>query len=143
MNPPKPTALKILNGSAAHDRKRINAEEPQPDALATVPNPPPYLPLVGRARKAWDDLASQAVKMRVLTDADLATLALTCRAIAEYEASRHDDMSWRRADAAWKRILVGLREFGLSPSSRTRIHAAPKGNDDAMAGLMTPKRRTG
>ena len=143
MNPPKPTALKVLNGSAATNPGRLNRDEPLPDPLTAAPEPPAYLPLVGRARKAWDDLAAQAVKLRVLTDADLAALALTCRAFAEYEAARRDDMAWRRADAAWKRVMAGLGRFGLTPSDRTRVHAAPKSNDDGMAGLLTPKRRSG
>jgi phage terminase small subunit len=141
--PRKPTALKVLNGSAAHDKKRLNAEEPQLDPLAVVPLPPAAMPLAGRARAAWDNLAAQAVKMRVLTDADLLSLALTCRAIAEYEAARRDDMAWRRADAAWKRAMAGLGKFGLNPSDRTRVHATQKANDNSMAALMTPKRRTG
>ena len=143
MNPPKPTALKILNGSAKTNPGRLNQQEPQLDALGEAPLPPVAMPLVGRARKAWDALAPQAVKMRVLTDADLLSLALTCRALAEYEGARRDDMAWRRADAAWKRAMAGLQQFGLTPSSRTRVHATPKPNDSRMADLMTSKRRTG
>jgi hypothetical protein len=52
-------------------------------------------------------------------------------------------MAWRRADAAWKRAMAGLGKFGLNPSDRARVHAAPKANDNSMAALMTPKRRTG
>ena len=138
---PKPTALKILNGSAARNPGRLNPDEPKPEPLTVVPAPPAYLPLAGRARKAWDDLAAQTIALGVLTAADLPALAMTCRALAEYEAARRDDMAWRRADAAWKRFMAGVARFGLDPADRARVHAAPKPNDSRMAALLKPRLR--
>ena len=143
MNPPKPTALKILSGQAEKNPQRMNREEPKLDPLLEVPLPPPAMPLVGRARRFWAALAPEVVKMRVMTDADLIALASTCRALAEYEQAHRDVDGWRHASDAWKRAMAGLQQFGLTPSSRTRVHATPKPNDSRMADLMTSKRRTG
>jgi phage terminase small subunit len=134
---PLPTRLKVLNGSAEHDPQRINADEPTPDVLASVPPPPEKLTPV--AQRAWDRLAGQAVGMRVMTAADLDMLLMGCRAFAEYLRA---DRATERGDA-WRRYVYALKEFGFTPSSRSRLHAAPKANDNSMAALMTPKRRTG
>lgn len=131
--PPKPTVLKVLNGSAAHHPERRNPEEPQVDALTEVPEPP--FRLTGRARAAWDNLAPQAVELGVLTSADLYALAETCVAFAKAHSTGRAE--WHRA------FMTGLGRFGLTPSDRARVHVATKGNDDRMAGLMQPKRRTG
>jgi phage terminase small subunit len=144
MNPRKPTALKILNGSAAHDPQRLNPDEPQLTALTAIPAPPAYVPLDDCARKVWDDLAARAITLGVLTEADLPMLASVCRDFAEYETARSGDGSaWRRADAAKRRYDSGLRAFGLSPSDRSRVHTIPKRNDDLMTALLAPKGRTG
>jgi phage terminase small subunit len=120
--PPTPTALKLLNGSAAHDRKRLNADEPKPRVGAKSP---PFLPRSGPARSAWCRLAPMLSRLRILTEADADALALGCIALAEYLDARNDENGWRRADAAWKRYAAALSWFGLNPSARVRIHAAP------------------
>jgi phage terminase small subunit len=132
-----PTRLKLLNGSAEHDPQRLNPDEPQPDVLTVLPEPPERLS--APARRAWDRLAHQAIKMRVLTEADLDMLLMGCKAFAEY---LHADRATDRGDA-WRRYVYALKEFGGSPSSRVKLHAAPKPNDSRMAGLLTPRRRTG
>ncbi len=142
-NPRKPTALKILNGSAAHDPQRVNRDEPKAAALTDIPAPPAYTPLVGRARKAWDDLAARAIALGVLTDADLPALASVCRDFAEYENARRDGEAWRRADAAKRRYDAGLRSFGLTPSDRSRVHATPKAEQSKMARLLAARRQVG
>jgi phage terminase small subunit len=142
-NPRRPTALKVLNGSAAHHPERVNAEEPTPPTLLEVPAPPAYVPLAGRARKAWDDLAARAIALGVLTDADLPALASVCRDFAEYENARRDGEAWRRTDAAKRRYDAGLRAFGLTPSDRSRVHVTQKGTPSKMSGLLQPKGRTG
>jgi hypothetical protein len=135
MNAPKPTALKVLQGTNRKDR--ANDAEPQPDALTAIPESP--IPLTGHARKAWDRLAREAIAMRVLTRADLDSLALTCLALNDYMAARRDDVSWRRADAAWKRYMTALHNFGFDPSGRTRIHAAPASSADPLEALIKRK----
>ena len=128
--PPTPTALKLLNGSAKHDPQRINKAEPKP---AVGAEPPPFLPRRGPAWTAWQRHASVLTRTRVLTEADADALALGCLALAEYLDARKDQDGWRRADAAWKRYGAALGWFGLNPSARTRIHAAPAEERDPLA----------
>jgi phage terminase small subunit len=143
VNPRKPTALKVINGSDAHHPERRNRNEPQPDLLTEIPAPPAFMPLAGRARKAWDDLAARAIALGVLSEADLPMLASVCRDFAEYEIARRDGEAWRHADAAKRRYDAGLRAFGLTPSDRGRVHAVPKKGESRMAILLKPRRQTG
>lgn len=128
--PPKPTALKILTGSARHDPQRINHDEPKP---ALGARPPAFLPRTGPARAAWRRLAPVLTRTRVLTEADADALALACLALAEYLEAREDGAGWRRADAAWKRYGAALGWFGLNPSARARIHVAVETTADPIA----------
>ena len=132
MTAPKPSALKLLHGTWRPDR--ANPAEPVPASIGA--DPPPWLPTRGPARGAWDRLSAELAAMRVLTPADAEALALGCMALAEYLAARRrPSVSWRRADAAWKRYAATLREFGLTPSSRTRVAAVPSGPSEAEAAL--------
>jgi phage terminase small subunit len=131
--PPTPTALKVLNGSAAHHPERRNGDEPKPRLGA---KPPTWLPHNGPARLAWRRLAPMLHRLRVLTEADADALALGCIALAEYLEARTDDGSWRKADAAWKRYLAVLSAFGLTPSSRAKVRAvAVEAKDPTQAWL--------
>lgn len=126
MNPPRPTAMKVLMGTARKDR--MNANEPQPKVGAL---PPPFLPRQGPAWVAWNRLAPILTATRVLTECDGDALAVTCMALEEYLSARHAPDQWRRADAAAKRYQAGLLQFGLTPSSRVRVSAvAPDVADD-------------
>jgi phage terminase small subunit len=125
--PRKPTALKVLHGTDRADR--ANPSEPRP---ALGAEPPPWLPETGVAREAWDRLAAVLTEMKVLTVADAEALALACVALADYLDAPSDADNWRRADAAWKRYLYGLRDFGLTPASRSKVSAAPAGESDPL-----------
>jgi P27 family predicted phage terminase small subunit len=70
---PKPTALKLLQGNPG--RRPINESEPKPEA--GVPAMPDYLDAAAQAE--WDRLIPILTKMRVLTVADGAELALYCQ----------------------------------------------------------------
>ena len=61
----------------------------------------------------------------MLTEADADALALGCVALADYLAARADPAGWRRAADAWKRYVAVLVQFGMTPSSRTRVAAVP------------------
>lgn len=123
----KPSALKLLSGTFRPDRAR---NEPQPPVGAT---PPPYLPSSGPARAAWDRLAPGLIETRVLTEADAEALAIGCMALAEFLSARRRKAEWRRADSAWKRYTSILKDFGLTPASRTRVAAVPASPSDPLA----------
>jgi P27 family predicted phage terminase small subunit len=80
--PPKPTALKVLEGNPG--KRGLNQSEPKP------PEGPVKAPnwLRGRGRTAWKWIAPVLEPMGVLTTADTHALALLCDAYAEYIESR-------------------------------------------------------
>jgi hypothetical protein len=132
VNPPKPTALKILNGSAKHNPDRINDAEPQP-AVAVIR--PPWLPKTGIASREFDRLAARFARLRVMTEADGESLALGCMALAEYLAMKDGD-GWRQADAARRVYLTTLGKFGGNPSDRTRVKVADDAAEDPLDALL-------
>lgn len=133
MTAPKPSALKLLNGSAAHHPERRNPAEPTP-AVGAVP--PPWLPAEGPARDTWDRLAPVLTSTRVLTVADADALGLVCMAAAEYLAALAESDGWRHADSAWKRYAAALGWFGMTPSARTRVAAVPELGADPLVAWM-------
>lgn len=127
---PKPTALKLLEGTRAD---RINRDEP------TLPKgdiePPDWLDdLDGYGIDHWNELAPMLSKAGLLTEGDRPALALLCRAYARLRLDPLDD----KANDLYRRMLV---EFGLTPSSRSRIKATTEKPKDALAEFLSSARR--
>src|SRR5689334_9844588 len=130
---PIPTRIKLLRGNPGH-RPLSSKDEPQ--LAAELPPCPRYLR--GVARRLWDDVGKQLLRMRVITAADATALELLCGAYAEYfkasavvrrrgatyKARTGTGFIERRrpevaiAADAWKRVRSMLLEFGISPASR-------------------------
>ncbi len=72
--PPKPTALRLLQGNAR--QKPINAQEPKPDAAEPTAAPP--MSMSGRSRKIWELMCPVLSKIGLLTICDLRALARYC-----------------------------------------------------------------
>ena len=145
---PAPTAIRELRGDRAD---RMPQAEPQP--AAGIPAPP--VELSALAREEWGRIAPILDRARVLTEADGAALALYCETFAQWvdtgrRVKRQGMLlptaagglklnplvavnSKARADAA--RLLA---EFGLTPSSRTRVHVLPEPEADALAEFLPP-----
>lgn len=147
-NPPVPTALKKLRGNPG--KRAYNEDEPTPPVLIT--RPPDWLD--DAARDAWLELSPMLASMRVLTEADRVALMLLCDAYSEWRAARDavveegmvftvineagDTMIRRRPEVgiradAWRRVLRGLIEFGLTPSARSRVSSGEADEVDPMA----------
>jgi P27 family predicted phage terminase small subunit len=145
--PRKPTHLKVVSGSAAHDRGRLNPDEPKP-ALVSIEaaRPPSWLRLSPLARRAWRDLVPLLAGMRVLTAQDLVALGLLCDSLASYVTAKRivteqgstyetrgdiegegGSRMLRKHPAveigaeASRFAKVMLTEFGLTPASRARV----------------------
>ena len=115
---PKPTALKILQGNPG--RGPLNMKEPQ--LTPGKPEKPEDLGSYGS--EMWDELVEELLHIRVLTMADRRALEMACRAYQEYRENltKIDDLKrFRAVSDAWKRIKSMLVEFGLTPSSRSKI----------------------
>jgi len=152
--PPKPTALKVLNGSAAHDPQRINRDEPIPQGALVMP-----ADLALAEQEVWRHVTA-SMPAGVITSVDRDVFRIYCQEVAlEQEIRRmvgRSGILMRSSSHGLTKnpLLAVLRDhatlvrgfasdLGLTPSARTSIHAAPKSNDNSMAALLTPKRRTG
>ena len=123
---PKPTALKLLEGSRDD---RINHAEPKYTPGSDVA--PEWLG--GLALEHWQELAPLLVGGRVLSAGDRTLLAMLC---CEYQRWRGDPDDWKSKDR-YIRLSV---EFGLSPSSRSRIKAAPERPKDDLEAFLSGKK---
>jgi P27 family predicted phage terminase small subunit len=136
-NPRKPTALKLISGTA--QKCRMNKNEPTPETEA------PEIPghLSGEAKAEWERIVPGLLDAGLLTRIDRAALAGYC-------------VSWGRHVDAENEITAGgmtittpngmtqaspfiaisrqereimkkfLLEFGLTPASRSKVTATPK-----------------
>lgn len=144
MTRPTPTALRVLRGNPG--KRPMNKREPKP--LRGLPRTPAHLS--PRAKAAWKSIGGELDRMGVMTAADATALELLSTAYADYRAA-HDVITkegqtyesistygtLRRqrpevaiASEAWRQIASMLREFGLTPSSRTKV-ATTGGADES------------
>jgi P27 family predicted phage terminase small subunit len=151
---PIPTHLKILRGNPG--KRRLNEREPKSN------DPLPECPehLTSEQRAAWNTFAQSLRSAKIATGLDAAALELLASAYARYldAASRVAQAGavWvAKSDAdlptfayspyynvmnrEWKKVAEMLREFGMTPSSRTRISAGPA--DDAIDEFEKFRRR--
>ena len=135
--PRKPTALKLLQGNPG--KRPISDREPKPPE--GIPTCPPELD--ERARREWGRISRLLVTMGLLTRVDRAGLAAYCQIYsrwiqAEDKIREHgmvvvvgsDKKHLQRspylsiADKCLEQMKGYMSEFGLTPSSRTRIEVA-------------------
>jgi P27 family predicted phage terminase small subunit len=134
---PKPTALKILEGAQPC---RINDREPTMPAGSV--EPPAWLDDRGRAH--WRELAAILAPAGLLTAGDRPALAQLCddfstivgsiegpgdNDVGDYDAVRAFLASADKARDRYRRMLV---EFGLTPSSRSRIKSTAEKPKDRL-----------
>jgi P27 family predicted phage terminase small subunit len=135
--PPKPTALKLLDGNPG--KRPLNQLEPTLEVVE--PACPDHLDEA--ARREWKHVVPILMKMRVLTEADGAMLGIWCQTY-----STLIDLQGRIAKTGTlyttkkggfvqtnplflqmlKCVNVIAKisaEFGLTPSARVRLHATP------------------
>jgi len=132
---PLPTNLRVLTGNASH--RPVNKDEPKP--AIRIPGPPENLS--DEARPYWEQYGKQLAAMRVLSEVDQAALALLCECTATYwmmmgrvraegiivpigkNGASGYNQHFNAANKAQAQMRQLLAEFGLTPSSRTRVRA--------------------
>jgi len=133
--PPKPTAIKKLQGTARADR--VKANEPKPKKGSVAPSVPGHLS--ADAKKEWRRVAKELHGLGLLTSIDRTALAAYCETYVTWvdalaqcrklglivkttngNAVQNPYLSV--ASQAEKRMRGWLSEFGMTPSSRTRIN---------------------
>ena len=134
---PQPTSIRVLNGNPG--RRPINTTEPQPRAVK--PHCPAHLD--DEAKKEWKRLSPILQRMRVLTEADYMALANLCVAYstlikAQVSLSKTGLLVKTPSGYVQQSPLVSIvrsqmeminrlcGEFGLTPSSRSRIQIQPE-----------------
>ena len=138
---PLPTATKALNGTLRADR--ANPYEPTIAALTEIPKAPYYLKAI--AKRFWTRTAGVLVEMGVLTEADLPGLEAYCSVYARWkDAEAHLGQAGLTTLGGQNGLIVvpspylkivednlkqmkgWMVEFGLTPSSRSRVKVEKK-----------------
>lgn len=130
---PKPTVLRIREGNPG--KRAINDREPTPPA--GIPDRPEML--TGVAAAEWDRTVAVLHEMGLLTQADRSALAAYCTAYARWVQAEEQVAKFGTivkspekgfpmkspyltiADQALETMRKFMVEFGLTPSSRSRI----------------------
>ena len=146
---PKPTAVKVLEGNPG--KRSLNTAEPKPEKKA--PRCPSWLE--DEAKKEWKRMSKQMEQLGILTEIDMAAFAGYCQAYARWKEaeefiSQHGSMvrtpngylqqvpQVSIAQTNQKIMLKFCEQFGLTPSSRSRIVASTDGESsgDEMEELL-------
>ena len=134
--PPKPTRLKLLQGNPG--KRRLNRREPKPKE--GVPSCPEHLSEA--ARKEWRRVTRELKAVGLVTKLDRAALAAYCDAYGRWvEASNHlqqygmilkspagfpiQSPYLAVVNRAIEQMRTFVGEFGMTPSSRSRLEADP------------------
>ncbi len=140
---PVPSKLKLLRGNPG--KRPINKREPAPQQA--IPECPPELDAAAAAE--WARICPELAAVGVLTRLDRSALAGYCQSWSQWLGAIEElkltgpvikapsgyqvqSPHWTIANSALKQMKVFLVEFGMTPSSRSRIVAGepPKDADD-------------
>jgi P27 family predicted phage terminase small subunit len=137
---PKPTALKRLAGNPGC--RPLNHKEPKPKGVPTCPSH-----LSKEAKKEWRRVSKELLACGLLTSIDRAALAAYCTTYArwveaELNIQKHGLVVRTQNGNAIPNPYVGIAnraldlmhkfeiEFGMTPSSRSRLSAVPPSQAD-------------
>lgn len=146
---PTPTQLKIIRGNPG--KRAIKNDEPRFNP--SLPEPPKHLD--NDAKKEWERICLELYGQGLLTDVDRAVLAGYCQAYARWvQAERAIQRMSERdmltgglmikttngnaiqnplvgtANKALELMMKAATEFGMTPSSRSRITANPNEQEE-------------
>jgi len=139
---PKPSNLKVLSGNPG--KRPLNSNEPKPQVR--IPSCPAHLNAA--ARGEWRRIAGELAGLGLLTGVDRAALAAYCQAYgrwveAERKLKKAGDLTETTtngnliqsplvgiANTAMDLMRKFLVEFGMTPSSRSRISTDPEKTKD-------------
>lgn len=147
--PRKPTQLKVVEGNRG--KRALNSREPDPAYLNDL-TPPAWLD--PKSSEVWNEIAPKLRAAKVLTEIDAPMLAMACVSLAQYrqaharagdrlviegeliaDAASPDGIkakgdqlnTWLIVQSmSFKQAMAVLREFGMSPSARSRVAINPQ-----------------
>ncbi len=150
---PLPTSIKFLRGTQRGDR----ANPHQPKVRVAIPACPAHLSV--EAKKEWRRMGRELAALGLLTSIDRTALALYCQAWGRWVEAEEALMQYgvmvkspsgfpmqspylAVAKKAMEQMRQLLTEFGMSPSSRTRVQALPfAAEPDEMEQLLSKSAR--
>lgn len=140
---PKPPILHIVNGNPSKKPASELRDGVQP--VIEVPPPPPHL--AGEALAEWHRITAELAQLGLVTAIDRAALTMYCEAWGEFAHAQQriaelegelivthrngfqGPSPWLAIrDKAAEKCRKLLVEFGMSPSSRSRVKASPQGD---------------
>ena len=136
---PKPTGLKQLEGNPG--KRTLNVVEPHPPVPQSPPRTPRHLGMA--AGREWRRMCHVLLSIGLYTEIDHAMLEMYCQAYGDWiEAKRKIRATGGRvkrsrltgalytnpwvyeANGAWERLRKAAAEFGMTPSTRSRVRVA-------------------
>lgn len=137
---PIPTQLKIIKGTDQPCRMRKNEPKPADDNIEMPEE------LSKEAGKHWDKVCTQLQDAKIITNIDVTALAMYCESYATWfnankMIQRHGPVVKNPsgfpvqspylliANKAFDQMRAMLTEFGMTPSSRTRVAATGKSEE--------------
>lgn len=134
---PLPTKLKVLKGTL--NVTRTNKDEPDP--TPEIPEPPEHLN--EEALKEWDRITKELDKVGLISQLDRTELAMYCQAYSRWvkyekivaessELYESEKGGLQLSPAMWvvnramEQCHKFLSEFGMTPSSRSKVSATKK-----------------
>jgi len=112
---PKPTALKIIKGTAR--KSRLNKNEPKPEVISSNTRCPEWMNPEGK--KEWKRMAGKLREVGLLTNCDITAFTMLCQMWGEYVTGTKTGEPVSMAHVTQMRLLAG--EFGLTPASRSKV----------------------
>ena len=144
---PKPTALKKLAGSPG--KRALNAVEPQPPIPQSVPRTPRHLGV--EAKREWKRMCHVLLAIGLYTEIDHAALEMYCQSYGDWIVAKRKVRNtggrvlrsrkgalytnpWvYEANGAWERLRKAAAEFGMTPSTRSRVRVATGEKEPSLA----------
>lgn len=139
MSRPTPTALKLARGNPG--KRPINKLEPKPSSADVLRSP---AGMNAQARKRWRQVARHLHDSGILTVLDTGALRLYCDAYARYldasdiieaegliietEYTKKANPAVAILNQSADCMLKIMRDFGMTPSSRTGLEVLPPKN---------------
>lgn len=135
--PATPAQLKVIEGNFRADRHSHG-----PVVEIGLPPCPKWLPR--RARKHWDQLGAELVKVGLISVVDGSAFTLHCDSFGKYQEATEklktlQDLQdetpnglmiqsalFTIRNKLWDQVLSSAKEFGLTPAARSKVQASPQ-----------------
>ena len=150
---PLPTATKEASGTFKHNPQRRNVHEPKP--IAGIPPIPEAIADDPIASKCWTTICGTLNEMGILTLSDASVMELYCVTYSQWRTMAKAVANGNCTSVAPSgnvttspealqvhkyaaTLLKLMTELGLTPSSRSRIHAIPpEEEEDPFKAILT------